>query len=233
MHNKQSFTKEQKKTIAWGIGFVVLAVTLTLGYVIAGPMLRFITEPELFRQWVEQHGIVGQIVYVLCMILQVIVALIPGEPLELVAGYAFGALQGTLLCLGAATVGSVLVFWMVRRYGIRLVEIFYSPDKLKNIRFLKSSPQRTLLYTIVFILPGTPKDLLCYFAGLTDMKFSHFLLICSLGRIPSIITSTLGGNALGTAQYFNAIVVLVIAVGISAAGLLVYRYICTRQNKQA
>lgn len=233
MHNKQSFTKEQKKTIVFGVGFIVLAVTLTLGYVIGGPMLRFIREPELFRQWVEQHGIVGELVYVLCMILQVIVALIPGEPLELAAGYAFGAVQGTLLCLGAATIGSVLVFTMVRRYGIRLVEIFYSADKLKNIRFLKSSPKRTLLYTIVFLLPGTPKDLFCYFAGLTDMKFSHFLLICSLGRIPSVITSTLGGNALGTAQYVHAIVVLLIAVGISVIGMLIYRFICTRHNIQA
>ncbi len=231
MHNRQSFTKEQKKTIGFAIAFAVLLVTVTIGYVVAGPMMRFITEPELFRQWVENHGLLGELVYVSCVILQIIVALIPGEPLELAAGYAFGAVRGTLLCLAASTIGSVLVFWLVRRYGMRLVEIFYPAEKLKDIRFLKSSPQRTLLYTIVFVLPGTPKDLLCYFAGLTDMKFMHFLLICSLGRIPSVVTSTLGGNALGTAQYYHAVIVLIVALAISGIGLLIYRHICRKQNK--
>lgn len=70
---------------------------------------------------------------------------------------------------------------------------------------MQSSPKRDLLFWIVFVVPGTPKDLLCYFAGLTDLSWGKWLLICSAGRLPSIITSTVGGSAVGGRQYLFAI----------------------------
>ena len=126
--------------------------------------------------------------------MQVIVAIIPGEPFEIAAGYAFGAVEGTVLCLIAATIGSIVVFMLVRLFGEKLVEVFFPQKKLSTLRFLKSSPRRDFLFLVVFTVPGTPKDLLCYFAGLTDIRFPVWLLICSFGRIPSIITSTIGGE---------------------------------------
>ena len=128
--------------------------------------------------------------------------------------------------------GSVCVFLLVRRFGQRLAEIFFSPEKLRSVRFLQASPKRDLLFLIVFMLPGTPKDLLCYFAGLTNIRFPVWLLICSLGRLPSIVTSTIGGNALGTKNYWGAILVFVITLAISAAGLLFYDRLCDRKQKE-
>ena len=82
------------------------------------------------------------------------------------------------------------------------------------------------------MIPRTPKDLLCYFAGLTDMKFPVFLLICSLGRLPSLVTSTIGGDALGTQSYLFAAIVFAVTLLISGAGLLCYRWICKRHNRE-
>ena len=73
------------------------------------------------------------------------------------------------------------------------------------------------------MIPGTPKDLLCYFAGLTDIRLSLWLLICSLGRLPSIVTSTVGGDALGTSNYWFAAAVFAITLVISLVGLLFYK----------
>ena len=81
------------------------------------------------------------------------------------------------------------------------------------------------------MIPGTPKDLLCYFAGLTDIKPLPFLLICSLGRLPSLVTSTVGGDALGTESYVLAAVVFAVTLLISGAGLLCYRWLCRRHNR--
>ena len=72
------------------------------------------------------------------------------------------------------------------------------------------------------MVPGTPKDLLCYFAGLTDMKLSLWLVLCSLGSIPSIVTSTVGGSALGSRRYWFAAAVFAGTLVISAAGLWLY-----------
>ena len=80
------------------------------------------------------------------------------------------------------------------------------------------------------MLPGTPKDLLGYFAGLTDLPFPVFCLICSLGRVPSVITSTIGGNALGTQRYGTAIIVFVITLAVSGLGLLIYNRICKKSR---
>ena len=45
---------------------------------------------------------------------------------------------------------SFLVILLVRRFGIRLVHVFFPPEKLESIRFLKSSPKRTILFLLIF-----------------------------------------------------------------------------------
>lgn len=223
----------KKRRIVAGVilGLVLILLTyLSVSHWDA--MVEAFTQPDKLRVWIESHGAWGPVIYVICMVAQIVLAVIPGEPLELMAGYVFGSVFGTVLCVGAATLGSVLVFLLVRRFGMRLVELFFPAEKIEKLRFLKTSPQRTVLFTIVFAIPGTPKDLLCYFAGLTDMKFTTFLAIASLGRLPSILSSTLGGDALGTREYIHALVILGIMVGVSLLGILIYRYICKIHEKK-
>ena len=232
MKKRSEFTEKQRKAAAAAAVVIFIALSAVVGWFIGRPMLKFVSEPEKFRAWVDAHGAWGKLAYMGMVILQVVVALIPGEPFEIAAGYAFGAVEGTLLCLIASALGSVCVFLLVRRFGQRLAEIFFSPEKLRSVRFLQASPKRDLLFLIVFMLPGTPKDLLCYFAGLTNIRFPVWLLICSLGRLPSIVTSAIGGNALGTKNYWGAILVFVITLAISAAGLLFYDRLCDRKQKE-
>lgn len=230
MKNKNYLTKTQQKTIAIA-AFVVFALMMALlGWFIGVPVYRFASEPDDFRDWVDTAGVWGRLAYMGMVIVQILVALIPGEALEIAGGYAFGALWGTILCLIAATVGSMMVFGLVRRFGVRLVEVFFSLEKLRSLRFLRSGRKRDILFLIIFMIPGTPKDLLCYFAGLTDIKLPVWLLICSVGRLPSIISSTIGGNALGTEKYIFAIITFAITFAISGAGLLIYNRLCADRD---
>lgn len=206
---------------------------LFLGWLVGTPLIRFASQPEAFRLWVDSHGLLGKLSYMGMVILQVILAVIPGEPFEIAGGYAFGALEGTALCLTAATLGSLLVFRLVRIFGTRLVRLFFSQEQVQSLRFLKTSPKRDFLFLLIFMIPGTPKDLLCYFAGLTDIRLPVWLLICSLGRIPSLVTSTIGGDALGTKNYWFAAAIFVATLTVSTLGLLGYRYICCRKNENA
>ena len=217
--------RKGKKILAALAIAVYIMVMLAVGVVIGIPILRFVSEPEQFRLWVDSHGIWGPVLYVAFVFLQVVVALIPGEVFEIVGGYAFGTWMGTFWCLLGSALGSMAVFGLVRRYGVKLVEVFFSLDKLKALHFLKKSPKRIFLFLIIFMIPGTSKDLLCYFAGVTDIKMWILILICSFGRIPAIVTSTIGGDALGTKSYILAIVVLIITFLISFSGVIVYRLI--------
>ncbi len=200
-----------------------------LCYVIGGPLVKFASQPEKFRLWVDSNGIWGRLAYMGMMILQIFAAFLPGEPFEMVAGYAFGAFEGTFLCLLASAIGSILVLILVRKFGMKLVKTFFTDEQINSVKFLHSSPKKILLFSMIFVLPGTPKDLLCYFAGVTDIKLWILMLICSLGRIPAIVTSNLGGDALGTKSYIYAIIILAVTCALSLAGILIFNKL--RKNK--
>ena len=184
--DKHVFTDKQKKLIAWAAIAIFLLLSAAVGWFIGRPLVRFASRPEEFRLWVDGHGLLGMAAYVGMVFLQVVVAVIPGEPLEISGGYAFGALRGSVLCLLGGVLGSVAVFALVRRFGRELVEIFFPREKLEKLKFLQSSPKRDALFWLIFTVPGTPKDLLCYFAGLTDLSWGsnklHFIRPCASSR---------------------------------------------------
>ena len=203
-----------------------------VGYFIGRPMIRFVSEPEQFRLWVSGHGIWSRFAFIGMMIVQVVVALIPGEPLEIGAGYAFGFWEGTLLCMIGVVLGGALVFWMTRKWGTKIVSLFFSMEKIQSLKFLQDSRRLHFLTFLLFFIPGTPKDLLTYVVGLTPIRFSVYLLIANLARLPSVITSTIGGNALGEKNYLFAVITFAAVGGISALGMLLYRRITARRDKR-
>ena len=228
--NSYNRTEQQRK------GLALLAILVFFGLIglifwqVGLPMVQLASDPEAFRLRIEESSLNGQLLFIGMVVLQILAAIIPGEPLEIAGGYAFGAIEGTILCLIGGMIGSFLVIMLVRRFGIRLVHVFFPPEKLETIRFLKSSPKRTVLFLLIFMIPGTPKDLLCYFVGLTDMKLPVLMVICTLGRLPAIVSSTIGGNALGTERYIFAVIVFAVTFLISMTGLIIYNRICKKHN---
>ena len=231
MSERRPLTHRQKQWIAGtGIALFVL-LSILICWFAGRPLIRFAKEPELFRDWVDQQGVWGPLLFMGMVILQIVVAVIPGEPLEIVAGYAFGAVEGTLLCLLGAFVGRVAVFLLVRRFGTRAVEVFFPLDKLQSLAFLQNKRRLTFWVFFLFFLPGTPKDVLCYIVGLTDLPLASWLLISAIAPIPSIVTSTIGGDALGMGNYTFAAIVFAATIAVSGLGLLAYRAICRARER--
>ncbi len=217
--------REKRWIVGLGLGLFLVLFVLVAWY--AGrPLVAFASEPELFQQWVDSQGLLAPVLFMGMVILQVVVAVIPGEPLEIAAGYAFGALEGTVLCVLGTLIGGVLVFLLVRRFGAQAVEVFFDLEKFRSLRFFQDRRRLTFWVFLVFFLPGTPKDVLCYFVGLTDMRLRTWILVSAVARIPSIITSTVGGSALGMGEYAFAAIAFLAALAISGLGLLAYRAIC-------
>lgn len=225
----KKLSKEQ--IISLSVFIAVLIICAAISVFIGIPLIKFASEPERFRLWVDSYGIWGRMAYIGMVILQIIMAFLPGEPFEMVAGYAFGTAEGTILCLIAEAVGSVIVILLVRKFGVKLVKTFFSEEKINKLKFLQSSKKRVMLLTVLFIIPGTPKDLLCYFAGLTDIKLPLLLIICSVTRIPSVITSTLGADLLGEQNYLFAIIVFGATLILSLGGLAIYNAICNKKTE--
>ncbi len=227
---RTQLTEAHKKKIYLFAIVVALIFIGAVGYLVGKPMVEFVREPERFRAWVDSSGFVSRVVFVGMVVFQLIIALIPGEPLEMGAGYAFGAVEGTILCIIGCVIGSALVFLFVRRFGVKLVEVFFPREKIRSLRFLQDSRRLNLLTFIVFFIPGTPKDLLSYFIGLTDMKLGTWLCITAVARIPSIVTSTVTGDALGLKDYQFALIAFGVTLALSLLGILVYRRLSARRH---
>lgn len=227
---RTQLTEAHKKKIYLFAIIVALIFIAAVGYLVGKPMVEFVREPERFRAWVDSSGFASRVIFVGMVVFQLIIALIPGEPLEMGAGYAFGAVEGTILCIIGCVIGSALVFLFVRRFGVKLVEVFFPREKIRSLRFLQDSRRLNLLTFIVFFIPGTPKDLLSYFIGLTDMKLGTWLLITAVARIPSIVTSTVTGDALGLKDYQFALIAFGVTLALSLAGILVYRRLSARRH---
>ncbi len=213
----------------------LVALTALLGwltYWLSKHFLTFQDSPEAFKAFVESYGWTGRFVALGIQILQVIVSLIPGELVEVGIGYSFGAIEGTLICLAGVAIASSLVFLLVKRLGIRLVELFISREKIDQLRFINSEKKLKRLVFILFFIPGTPKDLLTYFVGLTRIKLHEFLIITLIARIPSLASSTIGGNLIQREAYGQAALLFAVTGIISLGGMLIYNRIVNYRNRK-
>lgn len=225
-------SEKQRKILSVLALVIFVAFCLAVGWFIGIPMVRMAEDPELFRDWVDDFGIGSRLVFVGMVVLQVIVALIPGEPLELAGGYAFGWFEGTFWSMVGIVLGSALVFQLVRKCGVKLVEVFFSRERIQRFAFLKNPKKTRAIALILMLIPGTPKDFLSYFAGLTKLTLKEWLTIVMVGRIPSLITSTLSGGAAGSENYVLAVCMLALSLLISAIGVVYYRRICKQQQEE-
>ncbi|MBQ7643887.1 MAG: TVP38/TMEM64 family protein [Spirochaetales bacterium] len=230
-HAKRELTRKQQKTI--GITAISIAVVLLAIIVIfvGIPLVRFLKEPERFRVWVDERGFWGKVAFIGMVVMKVVVAVIPGEPFELAAGYAFGVWEGLLLCLIGITIGSMIVFSLVKKFGVSIIRVFFSQERIDGMKLLHTSKKGNIILSIVYIVPGTPKDFLNYCAGLTTIKLHTWLLVCSIGRIPSIITSTISGDAFVQKRYFFGILIYVVTFLVGLIGVLVYNKVTKASEK--
>ena len=214
-----------KKRAAVIVGLLALTAGLAGFCVLYGPeLLAFVADAPRFRAWVDETGWISRIVFVLANMAQVVFAFLPGEPLELGAGYAFGFWEGTLWCLVASALGTAAVMALVRAFGIRIVGLFFSPDKITSMRWLRDSRRFEMLLFLCFLIPGTPKDLLTYVAGLGSSSIGRIVAITTVGRIPSIVSSTLAAGAFGDGNYLGAALVIALTAVLAAAGVGTWIY---------
>ena len=227
---KKELTRQQQKRIYLGAILIFVVLMILVFYYVGRPLVRFANEPQKFAEWIDSFGIWSRLIYVLLTVLQVLVAIIPGEPFEIGGGYAFGLWEGTLLCLIGITIGCILIFVFVRKYGQGLVEVFFEKEKIDKLKFLHDKRKLNSIAFMVFMIPGTPKDLLSYVMGLTEMDLKTWIFITFFARIPSVFSSTYLGTALGQGNLRKSAFIFVITALISGLGLVIYNIYVKRKN---
>lgn len=236
MRKERHTLKKEKPPMKKVKASVILSIISAIFLVLTAAGLwfgrKYLANPAIVRDMIGDHYLLGAIAMVLISACQVIIALLPGEAVELAAGFCFGPWMGALLCLLGIVLGSCTTILLVRKFGTRFVYAFYPKEKIDNLPILREPRKRDILTFILFVIPGTPKDLFTYAIGLTSMSIPRYLILTTLSRFPSVILSTLSGDAVGTKDYTAAIVFVIVTAVVSGIGLLIYNVILTRRQKK-
>lgn len=190
----------------------------------------FAGNPVILKKELMKFGNLGKVILILIMAFQVIFVFLPGEVIEVAAGFSYGTFEGLIICLLGTIIGTIIIYGLLNKYGIKFINKFYDTNKINQINFLKKEKHLEIIIFIIFFIPGTPKDLITYLAPFTRLELTTFLAITSIARIPSIITSTISGSALSNQNYQLTIWVFIITGAISILGLLIYKIYVHKKN---
>ncbi len=201
----------------------VFAIAMFMMLIITIPLIKSYNNPDAFRAYIEDFGAWGFLMMMFIQISQIIVAIIPGEVVEFVAGTMYGWLGGWIFCSIGIVIGQFIIFKAVRFFGRSFVEKVAGSEKLKKFKFLNDVKRLKSILFILFFVPGTPKDLITYIVPLTKIKLMDFLVITFFARVPSVISSTYAGDAFSDKNFMKLLIVYALIVVFSVAGALIYR----------
>lgn len=207
-------------------------LVLTAGGIVATCLLAALFGPALWalcanvetlRAAIGGTGAAAPAIMVTAVFVQVVIAFLPGEPLELAAGYLFGPWLGMALCLAGSAAGTLAACVLTRKLGMRFVRRFFSEDEIARASWLADSRRLEAVMFAVFLIPGTPKDLLTYVAALTRCPIARIVAITTVGRIPSVATSTFTADLAAAGSWHLVALALVGTALLVAAGAVAYR----------
>ena len=199
--------------------FFSLIITSSLIFL---PYINLLSEPETkqkFKSWVTSFGVGGWLLVLSIQIVQIVIAFIPGEPVEILAGAQYGGFGGLFLCLFGCVVASSGVFMLSERFGTPLAAKMFKKSKLDEFAFLKDAKKLETIVFILFLIPGTPKDMLTYVVGASPMKITQFLAISIFARIPSVISSTFIGSTIRQGEWEITVVIFALTAVLGVMGI--------------
>lgn len=204
---------KNNKVKIFKIILTIIVLILIIGIIVyLFPVMKNLSSLEgqvAFKQKVEDSGILGMLSLFGLQVAQIFLIIVPGEPIEILSGMCYGGLWGTVFIMVSASIISIAIYFLVRKFGRKFVYDFCDEkkvEKIENSKLFQNPKKIEFIMLILFLIPGTPKDLLVYVAGLLPIKPLKFILISTFARFPSVITSTLAGEQLAIGDWKMSIV---------------------------
>ena len=193
--------------------FLVIIVGIPLYlYFFQKDLIQSFSSMENVRALFNQYKAQSVLFYLLGQVLQIVICVIPGQWLQFTAGYMWGFWLGYLYSLIGALIGSVLTYYIARFLGHDAMHLIFGEEKIKKWLKHLNSKKAVIIVFFIFLIPGVPKDLCNYVAGLSEIKLKPFLVVSLIGRSPGMMGSLLIGRQIGTGGYVSAGIIAGIAV---------------------
>jgi len=233
----QIFKLNKKQKIVLSIGLAFWVICIGCYFAFSGPINNLlalaINNPQEFQSVLDKFNGFDKAVFVGIRAIQTAIKVIPAEPLEIGSGYAYGAYGGLGLCLLGNIIGSIFILLLTKKFGKKIVDIFFPSEKIANMSLLQDKSKAYTLLFILYLIPGTPKDGFTYLVGLTDLNLIRFMILTSISRIPSIITSTWVGQMASDRNYLWSIIIFVATFIVGVGGSIIYnKYFGTGKEKR-
>lgn len=232
-------TKQKRQMkIVKAILLILFLIVVTFFTIKLLPLFKDLGSEEgrnLFKNKIDAMGPLGAFMIIGLVFIQLLLAFLPGEPLEILAGMCYGTVGGMILIFIGVFLGSVIIFYSVRKFGKDFIITFFGEDgydKVINNKIFKNAKKIELILFILYFIPGTPKDIFTYIGGLIPIKPINFLLISTFARFPSIITSTFAGSNITSGNFDLTITTFIVTFVISAIGLIAFSMIQRKTNKR-
>lgn len=167
-------------------------------------------DPEWLRnlpQMLQQYKEEASFILAGMQVLQVIICIVPGQPIQFAASYMYGIARGYLISIIGAFIGATVAFYISKLLGRDAVGELFGEERIEDYRRKLNSGRGLMAVLLIYLIPGVPKDLTAYAAGVSDMRIRPFLIVSTIGRSPAMLGSLLFGHFFGTKNY-RAIAVL-------------------------
>jgi uncharacterized membrane protein YdjX (TVP38/TMEM64 family) len=205
-----------KKTI--GISILVLiffGLALYLLIFHSDVYLTFLDRKRL-AAFIRSYGSFSPLIFIALQIFQVLFAPIPGEVTGFIGGFLYGNFFGVLYSTIGLGIGSWLAFIFARWAGQPLVERIVSYKTIQRYDYLMAH-QGSWIAFLLFLIPGFPKDYMCYILGLGHMDLKTFLIISTAGRFLGTVLLTMQGHLVREKNYW----VLGVVIALSLLAVLI------------
>ncbi len=219
----------ENKVKVFKIILMILVAVIFIGAIIyLIPVIKDLstTEGQLaFKERVSNSGIWGMLALFGLQFAQIFLIIIPGEPIEILAGMCYGGLGGLIFITVSAAIITTMIIFLVGKLGRKFVYDFCSEERIKKIensKLFKNTKKIELIMIILFMIPGTPKDLLVYIAALLPIKPIRFVLISTFARFPSVVSSTYAGSNLLDGNWQSVIVIY--AITFALVGIVIFLF---------
>ena len=225
---KEKNMKNKKKSKYFKIALIIITILLIAGIVWKlAPLMANLSTTEgqvAFKEQIGNMGFSGGLMLMGLELLQIILVVLPAEPLEVLAGMCYGTWGGTLFITFAAFISTVMIYFLIAKLGKKVLENFMSKekiDKIENSKFLKNTRRLEIIMLLLFFIPGTPKDLLVYIGALLPIKPIRFIMISTFARFPSIISSTMVGDNITNGEWTISLIIYGVTFLITAVGIYI------------
>lgn len=186
---------------------------------------------DSIKQIINDNNAASVPLYIAFQIIQIIICIIPGQWLQLAAGIAWGFWIGLLLSLIGALFGSILTYFLAKYLGTDALRLIFGQDKLDQLTEKLDSKAGITAVFLIYLIPGLPKDLCNYAAGVSQIKLKPFLIVSMVGRTPGMIASLLIGKHLSLGSYHVAVIIAVIAGILFVLGIIFRNKLTSFVNK--